>query len=214
MRGTAAVKALNESKVDVVWIAGAADVPAVNSFLQNPKIRPMSFPMAEAFTRIFPDLVRFVLPQGVIDLDHIIPRNDVVLIGTLAAPVHDISELESIVAAQAREPNGGLIAMPDSFLNAHRMEITSLAIRYGLPAVYPYRFFTEVGGLLSYGTDQPDNFRRAAIYADRIPRGTKPNELPVQVPFKFELVINLKTAKALGLDVPFLPQQRADEVIE
>ena len=132
----------------------------------------------------------------------------------IAAPVHDRSELESVVAAQAREPNGGLIAMPDSFLNAHRVEVTSLAARYGLPAVYPYRFFTEVGGLLSYGTDQPDNFRRAAVYADRILRGTKPNELPVQIPFKFDLVINLKTAKALGIEVPIFLQQRADEVIE
>jgi ABC-type uncharacterized transport system substrate-binding protein len=76
------------------------------------------------------------------------------------------------------------------------------------------RFFAEVGGLLSYGTDQPDNFRRAAVYADRILRGTNPNELPVQIPFKFELVVNLKTAKTLGLDVLFLLQQRADEVIE
>jgi ABC-type uncharacterized transport system substrate-binding protein len=132
----------------------------------------------------------------------------------IAAPVHDRSELESVIAAQARVPNGGLIAMPDSFLNGHRVEITSLAARFGLPAVYPYRFFPEAGGLLSYGSDQPDNFRRAAIYADRILRGTKPTELPVQIPFKFELVINLKAAKALGLDVPFLLQQRADEVIE
>jgi putative tryptophan/tyrosine transport system substrate-binding protein len=132
----------------------------------------------------------------------------------IAAPVHDRSELESVFAAQAREPNGGLIAMPDSFLNAHRVEITSLAVRYGLPAIYPYRFFAEAGGLLSYGSDQHDNFRRAAIYADRILRGTKPNELPVQIPFTFDLVINLKTAQALGLDVPFLLQQRADEVIE
>jgi putative tryptophan/tyrosine transport system substrate-binding protein len=132
----------------------------------------------------------------------------------IAAPVHDRSEFESVVAAQAREPNGGLIAMPDSFLNAHRVEITSLAARYGLPAVYPYRFFTEVGGLLSYGSDQPDTFRRAAVYADRILRGTKPNELPVQIPFKFDLVINLKTAKALGIEVPIFLQQRADDVIE
>jgi putative tryptophan/tyrosine transport system substrate-binding protein len=132
----------------------------------------------------------------------------------IAAPVHDRSELESVIAAHARKPNGGLIAMPDSFLNAHRVEITSLATRYGLPAVYPYRFFAEAGGLLSYGSDQLDNFRRAAIYADRILRGTKPHELPVQIPFKFDLVMNLKTAKALGLDVPFLFQQRADEVIE
>jgi len=104
--------------------------------------------------------------------------------------------------------------MPDSFTLAHRVEIKSLAARYGLPAVYPYRFFTEVGGLLSYGDDWTDNFRRAATYADRILKGEKPSELPVQAPVKFELVVNLKTAKALGLDVPPLLQQRADEVIE
>jgi len=123
----------------------------------------------------------------------------------IAEPVHDKSELESVVAAQAREPNGGLIVMPDSFMDAHRVEITSLAARYRLPAVYPYRFFAEVGGLLSYGVDQADDFRRAASYADRILKGEKSSELPVQAPVKFELVINLKAAKALG---------RADEVIE
>ena len=132
----------------------------------------------------------------------------------IAAPVHDTSELETVVAAQAREPNGGLIVMPDTFLIAHRAEVTSLAARYRLPAVYPYRFFTELGGLLSYGNDLLDNFRRAATYADRILKGAKPSELPVQAPVKFELVINLKTAKALGLDVPLHLQQRADEVIE
>jgi len=132
----------------------------------------------------------------------------------IAAPVHDTSELESVVAAQAREPNGGLIAMPDSFMTAHRAEITSLAARYRLPAVYAYRYFTEVGGLLSYGSDQLDDYRRAATYVDRILKGAKPSELPVQAPVKFELVINLKTAKALGLDVPLQLQQRADEVIE
>ena len=104
--------------------------------------------------------------------------------------------------------------LPDSFTSAHRAEITSLAARYRLPAVYPFRFFAEIGGLLSYGNDQRDNFRHAAIYADRILRGAKPSELPVQAPVKFELVVNLKTAKALGLDVPALLQQRADEVIE
>ena len=132
----------------------------------------------------------------------------------IAAPVRDTSELESVVAAQAREPNGGLIVMPDAFMNVHRVEITSLAARYRLPAVYPFRFFTELGGLLSYGNDQIDNFRRAATYVDRILKGAKPSELPVQAPVKFELVINLKTAKALGLDVPATLQQRADEVIE
>ena len=132
----------------------------------------------------------------------------------IAAPVRDRSELETVIAAQARAPNGSLIAMPDSFTDTHRVEITSLAARYRLPAVYPFRFFAEVGGLLSYGVDRTDNFRRAAAYVDRILKGDKPAELPVQAPTKFELVINLKTAKAIGLDVPLHLQQLADEVIE
>ena len=132
----------------------------------------------------------------------------------ILAPVHDMSELESVIAAQAREPNSGLIAMPDSFADAHRVEITSLAARYRLPTVYPYRFFTELGGLLSYGVEVTDNFPRATTYVDRILKGEKPSELPVQAPVKFELVINLKTAKALGLTVPDTLLARADEVIE
>ena len=132
----------------------------------------------------------------------------------IAAPVRDILELESVIAAQAREPKSGLIGMPDSFLDVHRMDVTSLAARYRLPAVYPFRQFAEVGGLLSYGNDQLDNFRRAAVYADPFLRGAKPSELPVEAPVKFELVINLNTAKAIGLDVPAQLQQRADEVIE
>ena len=131
-----------------------------------------------------------------------------------ASFIRDISELEAVVAAHARAPLGGLVVIPDAFLTGHRLEITSLAARYRLPTVYPYRFFAESGGLLSYGTDLLDNFRRAAIYADRIFKGAKPSELPVQAPEKFELVINLKTAKTLGLDVPLQLQQRADEVIE
>jgi putative tryptophan/tyrosine transport system substrate-binding protein len=132
----------------------------------------------------------------------------------IAAPVRDRSELESVVSAQAREPNGGLIVMPDSFTDLHRAEIASLAARYRLPAVYPRRIFTEVGGLLSYGIDQLDNFRLAATYADRILKGEKPADLPVQAPTKFELVINMKTAKALGIEVPPQLLARADEVIE
>jgi putative tryptophan/tyrosine transport system substrate-binding protein len=104
--------------------------------------------------------------------------------------------------------------MNDSFTDTHRAEITSLAARYRLPADYPYRFFSELGGLLSYGFDQTDNFRRAATYADHILKGAKPSDLPIQAPVKFELVIELATAKALGLDVPLHLQQRADEVIE
>jgi len=132
----------------------------------------------------------------------------------IAAPVRDRSELEAVIAAEARAPNGGLIVMPDTFTDVHRVEITSLAARYRLPAVYPYRQFTAVGGLLFYGDDLIDNFRRAPTYVDRILKGEKPSELPVQAPVKFELVINLKTAKALGLDVPPTLIARADEVIE
>ena len=132
----------------------------------------------------------------------------------IPAPVRDRSELETVIAAQAREPNGGLIAMPDSFLEVNRVEITSLAARYRLPAVYPFRLFAEVGGLLSYGVDRTDNFRRAATYVDRIFKGENSAELPVQAPIKFELVVNLKTAKAIGLDVPLHLQQLADEIIE
>jgi putative ABC transport system substrate-binding protein len=132
----------------------------------------------------------------------------------IAAPVRDRSELDSVIATQARAPNGGLIVMVDAFMVTHRAEITLLAARYGLPAVYSARVLTEHGGLLSYGSDLVDNFRRAATYADRILKDAKPSELPVQAPVKFELVINLKTATALGLDVPWFLQQRADEVIE
>ena len=132
----------------------------------------------------------------------------------IVAPVRDMTDLEAVVAAFAREPNGGLIAMPDGFSTAHRVEVTSLAARYGLPAVYAVRQFSEVGGLMSYGSDTTDNYRRAATYVDRILRGEKPGDLPAQFPVKFELVINLKTAKALGLEVPLFLQQRADEVIE
>ena len=104
--------------------------------------------------------------------------------------------------------------MPDSFTDAHRVEITSLAARYRLPAIYAWRLFAEVGGLLSYGVDLNDNFRRAVPYVDRVLRGAKPSELPVQAPVKFELVINLKTAKAMSIDIPLQLKQRADEVIE
>ena len=132
----------------------------------------------------------------------------------IKATVHDKSELETVIAAHARAPDSGLIVIPDAFLNVNRVDVTSLAARHRLPTVYPYRFYPEIGGLLSYGNDVVDNYRRAAGYADRILKGAKPGELPVQAPVKFELVINLKTATALGLDVPMLLRQRADEVIE
>ena len=132
----------------------------------------------------------------------------------IIAAVHDKIELETAIAAQAKEPNGGLIVMPDGFLNVHRAEIISLAARHRLPAVYPWRFFAEEGGLLSYGSEQGDLFRRAAAYVDRILKGEKPTDLPVQAPTEYELVINVKTAKALGLTVPMTLLDRADKAIE
>ena len=132
----------------------------------------------------------------------------------ISTPVHDASELESVIAAQARVPNSGLVVIPDGFLNVHRAAIVSLAARYRLAAVYPWRFFAEMGGLLSYGSEQRDEFRLAATYADRILKGEKPADLPVQAPTKYELVINLRTAKALGLNVSQQFQQLADKVIE
>jgi len=135
-------------------------------------------------------------------------------IETIVAPARDMSKFESICVAQARQLNGGLFVVPDPYMLAHRSEVASLAARYRLPAVYINRAFADAGGLLSYGNDILDNYRRAASYADRILKGEKPGELPVQFPVKFELVINLKTAKALGLNVPLHLQQLADEVIE
>jgi putative ABC transport system substrate-binding protein len=130
------------------------------------------------------------------------------------APIRDMTELEAVIAAIAREPNGGLIAMPDSFNMAHRSDVTSLAARYRVPTIYAVRQFAEAGGLISYGSDNRDNWRRTAGYVDRILKGAKPADLPVQAAVKFDLVINLKTARALGLEVPLILQQRADEVIE
>jgi putative ABC transport system substrate-binding protein len=132
----------------------------------------------------------------------------------IIAPVDDMAELERVVATSAREPNSGLVVMPDAFTDAHRVEITSVVARYRLPAVYAYRFLAVLGGLLSYGPDLTDNFRRAATYADHILKGGKPADLPVQAPTKYVLTINLKTTKALGLDVPPTLLARADEVID
>jgi putative ABC transport system substrate-binding protein len=132
----------------------------------------------------------------------------------ITAPVHDDVEIEAVIASLARAPRGGLFVPPDSFTFVHRASIISLAARNNIPAVFAVRGFARDGGLLSYGADESDLFRRAAPYVDRILKGEKPADLPVQVPTKFELIINLKTAKALGLDVPLSLQQFADEVIE
>jgi putative ABC transport system substrate-binding protein len=130
------------------------------------------------------------------------------------APARDAAGIESAVADLAREPNGGVLVMPDAFTLAHRELIVALTARHRLPATYPFRAFTDTGGLLSYGIDQVEIYRQAASYVDRILKGEKPAELPVQAPTKFELIVNLKTAKTLSLDVPWILQQRADEVIK
>jgi putative ABC transport system substrate-binding protein len=128
--------------------------------------------------------------------------------------VRDPDGIERDLAAFARQPNGGLIATAATLVQIHRDRITTLAARHRLPAVYPYRFMVTSGGLISYGPDLADQYRRAAGYVDRILKGEKPADLPVQAPTKYELVVNLKTAKALGLDVPPTLLARADEVIE
>jgi putative tryptophan/tyrosine transport system substrate-binding protein len=128
--------------------------------------------------------------------------------------VRDASEMEHAVAAFARESNGGLIVTASSIAVVHRELITMLAARHRLPAVYPFRYFVTSGGLISYGPNSTDQFRRAAGYVDRILKGEKAADLPVQAPTKYELAINLKAAKALGLTVPPSVLVRADEVIE
>jgi putative tryptophan/tyrosine transport system substrate-binding protein len=132
----------------------------------------------------------------------------------ITAPVHGEGEIENAIIALGREPEGGLVVMPDSFMFVHRAPIIMAAARNDVPAVYSVSAFARDGGLLSYGVDQVDTWRRTATYVDRILRGAKPTELPVQFPTKFEMIVNLKTAKALGLAVPPSILLRADEVIE
>jgi putative ABC transport system substrate-binding protein len=132
----------------------------------------------------------------------------------ITAPVHSDAEIETAILALGREPGGGLVVMPDVFTLVHRTPIILAAARNNVPAIYSQSFFARDGALLSYGVDLVDTYRRAATYVDRILRGAKPAELPVQLPTKFEMVVNLKTAKALDLTVPPSIMLRATEVIE
>ena len=132
----------------------------------------------------------------------------------IVSPTRDVAELDQAIAELVSQPKGGLIVSPDNFTSANRGHIISLAARYRLPAIYAYRFNAVDGGLLSFGHDTKDNFRRAPAYVDKIFNGAKPADLPVQQPTKYELVINLKTAKALGLSIPPTLLARAGEVIE
>jgi putative ABC transport system substrate-binding protein len=132
----------------------------------------------------------------------------------IATPVHSDAEIEDAIIALGREPGGSLVVVPDVFTTVHRASIISATARNNVPAVYPLSEAAREGGLLSYGVDVVDNYRRAATYADRILRGEKPGDLPVQLPTKFEMILNRKTATALGLAVPPSILVRADEVIE
>ena len=135
-------------------------------------------------------------------------------VGAITAPVHSDAEIETAIMAIGREPLGGLVVMPDGFTVEHRVPIILAAARNNVPAVYALSEFVRDGGLLSYGPDQVDPYRRAPSYVDRILRGAKPSDLPVQFPTKFEMAVNFKTAKALGLTVPQSILLRADEVIQ
>jgi putative tryptophan/tyrosine transport system substrate-binding protein len=132
----------------------------------------------------------------------------------IAAAVRDTADVDRVFDALAREPNGGLMVLPDISMTNYREAIVALAARHRVPAMYPFRFFAASGGLMSYGTDVAEIFRRAAAYVDRILKGTSLGELPIQAPNKYELAINLRTAKALGIEVPPTLLARADEVIE
>jgi putative ABC transport system substrate-binding protein len=185
----------------------------------------VEFPMVgkwlEMLKEIAPGIKRAVLifnPQTAPYYSNYVRELGAVLPSTatelLAVPVRDEAELKAAIAALASEPPGGLISAADPFISAHRALITKLAQYHRLPAVYPFRQFVTEGGLMAYGPDTVDIVRRSASYVDRILKGSSPAELPVQQPTKFQLVINLKTAKLLGLDVPLFLQQLADEAIE
>jgi putative ABC transport system substrate-binding protein len=135
-------------------------------------------------------------------------------IAAMTAPIRETAEVETAITALGQDPHAGLIALPDIFVTAHRDLIISLAARHHVAAIYPLRLFVRAGGLVSYGVDLPDLQRRAAGYVDRILKGATPADLPVQLPTKFELAVNLKTAKGLGLTVPPTLLATADELVE
>jgi putative ABC transport system substrate-binding protein len=175
------------------------------------------------YLQLLKDIAPGVARVAVVQFDHSVWRGDFSAIATAArslavspisAIVHNSAEIEQEIVALAREPNGGLILPPDSDSTLQHELIVALAARYSLPAVYANRSYVDGGGLMSYGVDNIDLYRRAASYVDRILKGAKPSDLPVQAPTKFDLIINLKTAKVLGLTVPPSLLAIADEVIE
>src|SRR6516165_2170280 len=175
--------------------------------------------MLEMLKEVAPGIVRAAVmfgtnPQYLVYLHSFGTTPPTLAVELSAAAVHDAGEIEAAMSELGRKPGAGLVVPPDAFTIIHHAMIIELAARYRLPAVYAYRSFVEQGGLMSYGPDVYDIFRRTASYVDRILKGARPADLPVEAPVKFEFVINLKTAKALGLDVPEKLVALADEVIE
>jgi putative ABC transport system substrate-binding protein len=190
----------------------------ITGFMANDPAGTLGGKWVELLKQIAPRTVRVALlfnPATAVPLQYTLPSIQAAAssfaIQVSEAPVHAKDEIEGVIAAQARDPGGGLIVMPDVFNDVNRELIIAQAARYSVPAIYFNRFFS--GGLISYGDVRIEQFRLAAGYIDRILKGEKPADLPVQVP-KFELIINLKTAKALGLTIPDKLLATADEVIE
>jgi putative tryptophan/tyrosine transport system substrate-binding protein len=195
--------------------------PGGNATGFTPIVRSLGGKWVELLKEIAPGITRVTLlfnrqtatfVEGY--LDPFIAAATSLGVEAIVAPFNDMPTLESLFTTEAREPSSGLVVIPDAFTQQHRAEITALAARFHIPAVYWSHSFAEAGGLISYGPYLVDEYRRAAVYADRILKGTKPSELPVQAPVKFELVLNLKTAKELGLVMPPSLLAAADEVIE
>jgi putative ABC transport system substrate-binding protein len=176
----------------------------------------------EILREIAPSVTRFGImynPRtapggGAYYMDLIKRAADTLRVRTIPTLIENADGIDAAFQTLAREADGGLLVVPDATTTANRAQIVALAARLRVPAIYPFRFFAEEGGLVSYGIEVGDAYRRAAAYIDRILRGATPAELPVQAPTKFDLVINLKTAKALGITVPLIMQMTADAVIE
>ncbi len=193
----------------------------ITGFMSNDPAGTLGGKWVDLLKKIAPRTVRIALlfnPATTVPLQYSLPSIQAAALSFAlqvnAAPVHAKDEIEGVIAAQARHPGSGLIVMPDVFNDVNRELIIALAARYRVPAVYFNRFFSELGGLISYGDVRSEQFRLAAGYIDRILKGEKPADLPLQAPTKFELIINLKTAKALGLTIPPSLLARADEVIQ
>ncbi len=185
-----------EASLTGKWLGLLKDImPSINrvAFVFDPKVAPGG-------GSYYTNLVKAAAPSFAVE--------------PTAMPVHGAAEIDGAVGNFVSKPNSGLLVLPDATTNLHRDRIIKLAVRHRVPAVYAFRYIAADGGLMSYGVDVPELFRRSAIYVDRILRGAKPADLPVQLPEKFELVLNLKTAAAMGLAIPTSLQLLADEVIE